>query len=77
MAKALSKVPWYEQPDCKPRDMRDHLEHAAVEEALRLLPADHPAHKAYSDGVDIALTHLIADRPEILKAPTEAFFLCA
>lgn len=48
-------VPWYERPDAKPPDIRDALEHAAVEEALAVI-AD-----------TIALTHLVVDHPEIAE----------
>jgi len=70
----MSKVPWYEQPEARPPDMRDSLEHVAVQEALAELPADHPARRAYSEGLDtIALTHLVRDRRNIAQALSEAY----
>lgn len=70
----MSKRPWYDQPDQKLPDMRDPEEHAALAAALETLPADHPARAAYADGADtISLTHLVADRPELVEALKEAF----
>lgn len=55
-------------------DLRDAEERAAVTAALELLPADHPARVAYQDHADtIALTHLVADRPELVEALKEAY----
>ena len=55
-------------------DMRDAEEHAAVTAALDQLPADHPARVAYLDHADtIALTHLVADRHDLVDALKEAY----
>jgi hypothetical protein len=55
-------------------DLRDAEEHAAICAALEQLPADHPVRVAYLDRVDtIALTHLVADRPELVEALKEAY----
>jgi hypothetical protein len=55
-------------------DLRDAEEHAAVTAALEQLPADHPARVAYLDRADtIALTHLVADRPDLVDALKEAY----
>jgi len=72
----VPKVLWYAEPKAekRPPDMRDPEEHAAVAATLRRLSPDHPAHAAYAEGLDtIALTHLIADQPELVAALTEAF----
>jgi len=67
------KMPWWKESETKPPDMRDPQEHA-VAATLRRLSPDHPAHAAYAEGLDtIALTHLIADQPELVAALTEAF----
>jgi hypothetical protein len=55
-------------------DSRDAEEHAALAVILAELPADHPARIAYLDHADtIALTHLVADRPQLVEAIKEAF----
>jgi hypothetical protein len=55
-------------------DVRDAEERAAITAALEQLPADHPALKAFADGADtIALTHLVAGRPELVEALKEAY----
>ena len=55
-------------------ELRDAKEHAAVTAALEQLPADHPARVAYQDHADtITLTHLVADRPELVEALKEAY----
>ncbi|TMC55026.1 MAG: hypothetical protein E6J20_01255 [Chloroflexi bacterium] len=55
-------------------DLRDSEEHAAISAALEQLPTDHPARKVFAEGVDtIALTHLVADRPELVEALKEAY----
>jgi hypothetical protein len=55
-------------------DLRDAEERAAITAALEQLPADHPARVAYLDHADtIALTHLVADRPELVEALKEAY----
>lgn len=70
----MPKRPWYEQPDQKLPDMRDADEHAAIAVALEGLPPQHAARRAYSQGADtITLTHLVADRPELVNALTEAY----
>jgi hypothetical protein len=57
-----------------PADYRDEIEHAEVAAALSELPEDHPARVAYLDYVDtIALTHLVADRPELVEALKKAY----
>jgi hypothetical protein len=67
-------TPWYTQAEQKPPDIRDADEHAAIIKALDQLPSDHAARVAYSKGADtIALTHLVADRPDIVHAITEAY----
>lgn len=71
--KTLRK-PWYEQPAPKVPDIRDAEEHAAIADALAVLPDEHPARQAYAEGAaTIKLTHLVADRPDIVKALTEAY----
>src|ERR671910_2753759 len=72
MAKAK---PWYETAGArKPPDVRDAEEHAAVAAALRDLHADHAARRASAEGADtIKLTHLAADRREIVEALTQAY----
>lgn len=58
----------------KPLDMRDAAEHAAVQGLLAALPGDHPVRVAYAHGSGtIALTHLVADHPELASALAEAF----
>lgn len=72
----MAKLPWYAQPETRkrPPDIRHPEEHAAVAAALERLPPDHRARAAYAEGLDtIALTHLVADRPELVVALTEAF----
>jgi hypothetical protein len=55
-------------------DLRDAEEHAVITAALEQLPADHPARVAYLEHADtIALTHLVADRPELVEALKEAY----
>ena len=55
-------------------DARDAEEHAEVAALLAALPGDHPAALAYARGADtVALTHLVADRPELAEALKEAF----
>jgi hypothetical protein len=47
--------------------LRDTEEDAAITAVLEQLPADHPARLACLDHTDtIALTHLVADRPELV-----------
>jgi hypothetical protein len=49
-------------------------EHAVISAALEQLPAVHLARLAYLDHTDtIALTHLVADRPELVEALKEAY----
>ena len=56
-----------------PDDRRDPEEHACVTAALAGLPEDHPARKAYAEGVGtIELTHLVEDR-EIVEQLKQAF----
>jgi hypothetical protein len=70
----MSKMPWYERPEEKLPDMRDADEHADVWAALKGLPPDHPARRAYSEGADtITLTHLVRERRDIVEALTEAY----
>jgi hypothetical protein len=67
---------WYELPEAKPVDVRDAEEHRAIAEALSVLSAEHPARIAYAHGMGtIALTHLVADRRDIVATLTEAY-LC-
>jgi len=55
-------------------DTRDAEEHAAITAALEQLLADHPARLAYLDHADtIALTHLVADRPDLVEALKQAY----
>lgn len=58
-------------------DYRDELEHAEVARILSELPAEHPARVAYSTGAreaadSISLSHLVADRHDMVQALTEA-----
>ena len=55
-------------------DTRDAAEHEAVRLAIAVLPQDHTARQAYRRGAGtIELSHLVADRPELVEALTEAF----
>jgi hypothetical protein len=56
---------------------RDEIEHAEVARILSELAAEHPARVAYSTGVreaadSISLTHLVADRCDIVQALVDA-----
>lgn len=52
--------------------MADELERATVARILAVLPDDHPARQALRAGADtVALTHLVADRPELVAALTD------
>lgn len=49
-------------------DTRDVGEHADVATILGVLPRDHPARETYASGPGtIKLTHLVADRPELVE----------
>ncbi len=53
-----------------PADYRDEIEHAEVAAVLSQLSYDHPARRAYlaAEASDsIALSHLIRDRPDLVK----------
>jgi len=53
---------------------RDAEEHAAITGALERLPANHPARVAYlADADTIALTYLVADRPDLVEALKQAY----
>jgi len=68
------KKSWWDEPERRPLDTRDADEHAAVTVALSNLPPDHPARRAYAEGADtVKLTHLVADRRDIIAALTEAY----
>ena len=55
-------------------DTRDAQEHADVAAVLTALPPEHPAHEAYARGVGtLELTHLVADRVELVDGLKEAF----
>jgi hypothetical protein len=55
-------------------DTRDAEEHRAVATALETLPVDHAARRAYAEGADtIQLSHLVADRPDIVDELKEAY----
>ncbi len=55
-------------------DKRDAQERAEVAALLAVLPPEHPAREACARGTDtIALTHLVADRPELVEALKQAF----
>lgn len=63
-------------PKRHPADYRDELEHAEVARILSELPAEHPARVAYSTGAreaadSISLSHLVADRHDMVQALTE------
>ncbi len=60
-----------------PADYRDELEHAEVVRILSVLPEQHPARVAYTAGAreaadSISLTHLVADRRDLVGALVEA-----
>ena len=60
-----------------PADYHDEIEHAEVARVLSALPAEHPARVAYASGAreaadSIGLTHLVADRRDMVQALTEA-----
>jgi hypothetical protein len=64
-----ARKPWYEQPEPKFVRRRSAEEYAAVAAAVELLPTDHPARKAFAEGVDtIALTHLCSGYPDVIEA---------
>jgi hypothetical protein len=55
-------------------DTRDAEERAAITAALESLPAEHQARTAFAEGADtIALTHLVADRPDLVEALKQAY----
>ena len=55
-------------------DLRDADEQAAVAALLDALPPEHAARGAFDGVLDtIALTHLVADRPELVERLKEAF----
>lgn len=55
-------------------DTRDAQEHADVAAVLEELPADHPGRDAYAGSAGtLGLTHLVADRPELVERLKEAF----
>jgi len=54
-------------------DTRDPQEHADVSALLGVLPV-HPAREAYARGTGtLELTHLVADRPELIEELKEAW----
>lgn len=58
-------------------DCRDEEEHAEVARILSELPDEHPARIAYMTGTreasdSISLSYLVADRPHVVRALTEA-----
>lgn len=58
-------------------DYRDEQEHVEVARILSALPKDHPARIAHTSGAreasgSISLTWLVADRPDIVHALTQA-----
>ncbi|HVB48966.1 MAG TPA: hypothetical protein VNF69_11305 [Burkholderiales bacterium] len=56
------------------RDRRDAQESAEVAALLAVLTSGHPAREACARGADtIALTHLLADRPDLVEALKQAF----
>ena len=55
-------------------DTRDAQEHADVAAVLTVLSAEHLAREAYARGVGtLELTHLVADRVELVDGLKEAF----
>lgn len=57
-----------------PYDARDQIEHAEIAALLEQLPAEHPAREAYGRGVTtIELTHLVADRVELVDGLKKAY----
>jgi hypothetical protein len=64
------------QEDRHPADYRDEIEHSEVAAALSELPEDHPARVAYREGRSsdsIGLSHLVADRPDVVKRLVDAY----
>lgn len=67
------------QPEKRhPCDYRDELEHADVAGILAELPEEHPARVAYYSGAreaadSISLTHLVADRMDLVARLVEAY----
>ena len=60
--------------DQRPPDMPDAEEYRVVASTLEALPAEHQARKGFAEGAStIELTHLDADRPDLVEALTEAF----
>jgi len=58
----------------QPHDIRDPRNTSRWRACSPGLPAEHPAREAYARGAStIELTHLVADRPEILEALMEIF----
>jgi hypothetical protein len=56
-------------------DFRDTEERAEVARIIAVLAESHPAHKAHERGMDtISMTHLVADRPDLVKALIAAYF---
>ncbi len=57
-----------------PYDTRDPAERADVATILGVLPDEHPARVAYACGTGtLELTHLVADRPELVEELKEAW----
>jgi hypothetical protein len=57
-----------------PYDTRDEQEHPAVAASLASLPYAHPARAAYARGAGaLELSHLAADRGELVEALKEAY----
>ncbi len=61
-----------------PCDYRDDIEHAEVAQILAELPADHRACVAYASGAreaadSLSLTHLVADRPDLVARLIAAY----
>lgn len=55
-------------------DLRDAAEREAVAALLSALPREHAARSAFAAGLDtIRLTHLVADRPDLVEALKDAF----
>jgi hypothetical protein len=57
-----------------PYDTRDAQEHAEIAAILAQLPDAHPAREAYGRGAGtIELTHLVADRAELVEGLKAAY----
>jgi hypothetical protein len=73
----VAKPEWYTEPQADESCRfvrRDAEEQAAVAAALSLLRSDHPARVAFENGLDtIALTHLVADRQDLVNALKKAY----